>query len=126
MWLFVLSFTIAPIICIINVIANFFLITNFSDYCGINHELRYVDRQVATVLGRGVVPIYALTNCIALNTYFIWDLTTLLLYIGQVIKFRKYKSPNPDVFDRIMSILLRVTILTLLYEIIGNLVVPDV
>ena len=49
--------------------------------------------------------------------YILWDFTTLSLYVLKVYSFRRYKQQNKEVYNRIMFILKKVVILTLLYEI---------
>eukprot|EP01084_Bolivina_argentea_P059824 109283_1 len=52
--------------------------------------------------------------------YQLWDLYTLFLYARQVLSFRKIytKDNNNKIYARIMSILQRILILTLFYEIL--------
>ena len=51
--------------------------------------------------------------------YVFWDVFTLYLYLRKIRAFKKYENTEPIVYKRIMSILYKVTILTLLYQIVN-------
>ena len=51
--------------------------------------------------------------------YLLWDITTLALYVIKVISLRHFKHEQKQVYNRIMSILKKVVILTVLYQITG-------
>ena len=50
--------------------------------------------------------------------YICWDTSTLLLYIFKIRSFKRvYKETQPNVYQRILSILYKIVILTLFYQI---------
>lgn len=60
---------------------------------------------------------------VAIICYLFWDFTNLLLYALKIRTFKKYENENSAIYKRIMSILYRVLILTLFYEIIAFLAI---
>ena len=50
--------------------------------------------------------------------YIIWDLGTLLMYIAKIRLFKEYKHSQPIVYKRILSILYKITIMTLFYDML--------
>ena len=85
---------------------------DLTNYCGISKDWKYIQHEdgltndVAKILNIGFAMAHFL------------DFLTLILYIHKVSSFKKYKSDKYDgVHKRIMSVLLRVTICTLLYQI---------
>ena len=50
--------------------------------------------------------------------YVVWDFSTLLLYIFKIRTFRKYRDANPAIHKRIMSILHRMFIVTVFYQVL--------
>jgi len=51
--------------------------------------------------------------------FMIWDLCTLALYMVKIWGFKKYETEEPIVYKRIMSILHKIFILTIFYEVIN-------
>eukprot|EP01084_Bolivina_argentea_P032573 60275_1 len=82
-------------------------------FCGINKKYQYIakyDAQQFLLVSTHWFSISKISACL-------WDFTTLLLYIIKVTSFRKYKSKQVIVYNRIMSILNRILTLTVFYEI---------
>ena len=110
-WIFVLIMVAFILNCIAMFIASIFTI-DLTQYCGVRKDWNSIEHNNA--LENDIAPIFIIGFAIA---HFL-DFVTLLLYIYKVASFEKYKSDNDDgVHKRIMSILLRVTICTLLYQI---------
>lgn len=84
-------------------------ITAFSPDCGINKELEYYyisadpqwDKNDARIL-------FAIAGIL----YIIWDVTTLISYAVKIRMFRKYKETQPIVYQRVLSILYKIFIVT--------------
>ena len=116
-WLFNIMYTIG-IILAINYIASIEFVKNghiFQTKCGINDKYEFFYQ-----------PLDLITTNISSLYYFgvglcfsIWDLFTLYLYISKIKTFRVYQHKNPSVYKRIKSILQKVFILTVFYQIVG-------
>ncbi len=82
-------------------------------HCGINNKYQLV------VEYSSMFSLYPFMTAIGTIVYILWDLTTLFLYILKVLSFKRYKTENKNIYNRIMSILNRILILTITYEIVG-------
>eukprot|EP01084_Bolivina_argentea_P059256 108167_1 len=110
-WLFIIMYLIGILWINAMIIGIWFLI-NISNYCGVNQHIVYIE----TNANYRYHPLYGIITGIYAFIYLLWDFMTLSLYIIKVISFRKYKSENIDVYKRIMSILNRILILTIFYQ----------
>ena len=116
-WLFIIMFTIGVILLINWPIAVVFFGFFFFSNCGINAKLEfhYVPMDIVSFK-------YAFLwiNATA-GIYQIWDLVTLFLYYHKIRSIRKTiknMEKNQVVFNRISSILYKIFILTMFYEIL--------
>ena len=81
--------------------------------CGLNHKYQYYSTNS-----------YGLANAriwgqISITCFISWDVMTLLLYAIKVIQFRckhDEQTSSKDAIQRIMSILNRILVLTILYQ----------
>eukprot|EP01084_Bolivina_argentea_P177546 307009_1 len=117
-WLFLIMYTFGAIYFFYNVIFPlFFLQSYLPKSCGINSQYQAIHS----------LPIKNKTLAICLqmatNVYVLWDVLTLLLYIIKMITIHyKYRNQSDsDVHIRIMSILKRILLLTMFYEIFALL-----
>ena len=85
----------------------------FRSMCAINDKWEYQ-----------YVPVYlysinSATICVLVHTalFSVWDISILLLYIYKIISFAKIKEGDQIVYERVMMILYKVSILTLFYQI---------
>eukprot|EP01084_Bolivina_argentea_P259432 437737_1 len=106
------------IVIILNAIIYPWFLVKIPIHCGINEEAQYFSKysdyqQDPFVYFWGVITVFIHVS---------WDFVTLLLYIIKVAAFRKYKTKNIHIYNRTMSILMRVLILTVFYEIMTFIV----
>eukprot|EP01084_Bolivina_argentea_P085114 153841_1 len=113
-WIFITMSLIAVLTILSTIVYSSFMI-RIPVSCGINKQFQYVARYSDSEYSQ----ISAIFLTIIMVIWIACDLINLFLYIFKVISFRKYKSEQPSVYNRIMSILNRVVILTLLYEMIA-------
>ena len=99
-----------------------FLIHSPDIKCGINDKYQYYSFEDTI----GASETISLWLNLALLCFAFWDITTLLLYAWKVFAMHRRKSNEKDLpkeaKEKIMSILNRIVILTLLYQI-GNLII---
>ena len=82
--------------------------------CGLNDEGDFIYTQ----LNISVLQNDYGWSILAAATYWFWDIATLLLYAFKIRSFSSYKKTEPIVYKRILSILYKIFIMTLFYEII--------
>ena len=87
----------------------------FLSKCGINGKFEYYHREYK-LIHTSVSSLYMM---VIGGIFFSWDLFTLYLYILKIRTFRVYKDTNPPVYKRIKSILQKIYILTMFYQITG-------
>ena len=110
--LFLIMYTTGIIIGLINILPSDSLRAN----CGINsksltyhyeqYPVNILQKLDSTTLAKMTAVVWAL-----------WDLLTLFLYLVKMISFRRYKTSQPKIYRRITSILFKIFILTVFYEI---------
>eukprot|EP01084_Bolivina_argentea_P042645 78622_1 len=114
--LFIFMFTIGIILGI-----NSFILPFISGYipshCGIADDYKFY----VEFIDFGSLQLFNIWIGAWSFIYLCWDVCTLLLYALKIKTFRKFKSENIDIYKRILSILHRVLIITLFYEIMGIL-----
>ena len=92
---------------------------HLNNTCGINKDgnvywKQMIPPDVYTVNGTCLVCLIG----ISISFIFVcWDITTLLLYVFKIRSFRRYAQSQPDVYQRIISTLSKIVILTLFYQI---------
>ena len=118
-WLFTVMYMLPALSIICAMSVMFVHGIELTNYCGINKKWKFVSDDSGLLTNPATIITWS-TNSIV---FLLWDFATLLLYICRGISFKKYKSENIDVFHRIMSMLAKITILTIMYEIPGCLVV---
>eukprot|EP01084_Bolivina_argentea_P315995 547640_1 len=116
-WLINIMYAIGGLIILNTIICPWFLI-HIPRSCGCNMEYTCISIYNTTQFH----PLYAIWVGIIGYIVIFWDICTLSLYIAMVMSFKKYK-PQEKVYDRIMSILHRILLLTILYEIIGSMAI---
>lgn len=88
--------------------------------CGISvDDLRYHQKEYSFAISKSAIDIW-FTSVVMI--YFIWDFITLLLYVCQIRRFQRYKTQNVVIYNRISSIMYRILICTLFYQIPGSLI----
>ena len=80
-------------------------------------ELSYYPMEIPTFSAA------SLSASISNILYVSWDLVTLLLYIYKIRSFHQYRNKESVVHKRIISILHKITILTMFYEFTALLVI---
>ena len=107
---------IIPIICMVNYSISNLLKdrTGLNNKCGVNTDLEYYSYSINRVEHENIVLISAM---ISFLVYIIWDIAILILYILKIRLFKNFEESQPAVYQRIMSILHKIVILTLLYEV---------
>ena len=90
--------------------------TAFKMHCGIDSSLvfNYKWTKVSSLIRYG--SIWTLFNAISFT---IWDIATLGLYINKVRLLHKYLKSTSTVSQRILSILDKIAIVTLFYDIVA-------
>ena len=86
----------------------------FNSKCGINDKLQFYYQPIDIISSNVTLFPYAHVSILC---FFFWDLFTLSLYIFKIRSFRIYKDKNPSVYKRIKSILQKIFILTMLYQL---------
>ena len=114
-WLFITMY-IFGIFIIINVIIYIFFEIEHPIHCGLNHGGYKFKTSQSVSLSSFVRLIWFLVYVIL---FIFWDLFTFALYLYKVRSFRKYKAENKIIYNRILSILYRIMILTLFYQIMS-------
>ena len=115
-WLFVIMF---GVIIICYMILVFLIMDHYVISCGINNRYQAYE-NVQYFRNQQLYP-YAAT--IAVAGYIIWDVITLMLYIFKIRMFTKSTNSKDDkVKNRILSILNKITIITLFYQFIAFLI----
>eukprot|EP01084_Bolivina_argentea_P139595 245562_1 len=111
-YLFIIMYTFGFIFLIWSCVYSWF--TGFKSECRIDkHGILYY-KYTSTVIDNNETyrPLIGGSSLVLLC----WDLFTLFLYIYKVISFRKYKQKNAKVHERIMNILYRILLITVMYE----------
>ena len=116
-WLFTVMHILPALLIISSMSIIFGFEIKLTSYCGVNEKWKFVSYNGGLL--DNTETMVTLSTCMII--YLLWDLTTLLLYIYKGISFQKHKSTDTDVFHRIISILMKITVLTILYEIPGYL-----
>eukprot|EP01084_Bolivina_argentea_P239039 401708_1 len=116
-WLIYVMYSIGFIL-IPNRICLIFYGLNIPINCGINSEYQSVEVYTGQRFRNPENTIYFRINItLYLIVSFLWDSTTLCLYVMKIIALRKFVSQKPNVYKRIMSTLNRILLLTIFYEI---------
>ena len=113
-WIFITMIMFGIVIFIIYSISLMFDDpTGLNAECGINSKYEYQyfpinnNHQRLTLFGQ----------FLSLLAYVVWDLITLSLYMVKIKVFNKYEKSEPIVYKRILSILYKIAIITLYYDI---------
>ena len=114
-WLFLIMFGYA---IILYSGISFFSIDHYVVSCGINNRYQAYENY-KYLMHKNSYP-FAIAICTVM--YIIWDVTTLMLYIYKIRMFTKSKQGTDDkVKHRILSILNKITIITLFYQFVAIL-----
>lgn len=113
--LFIIMFIIGVLVAV-NVWFYAWIWMGPNSKCGINNKYQYFFEPIITMKSDSYESITSIWQSVSLSVYLIWDIITLLLYVMKVYSFRKYKPQNIKVYNRIMSILANILILTLCYQ----------
>ena len=98
----------------------YFLYSNASSLlvnnkCGIKDNFFFYAKPIRISIS-GNANAIMVVGLVASLGYLFWDIGILLLYIVKIRAFRKFKHSDPTVYSRLMSILHKITILTLSYQ----------
>ena len=112
-WLFITMFGVAIVLYVFEIIIS---IDHYVSSCGINYEYQsYINYQYLRDK-----ELYQFWMSIIMGVYVIWDVTTLILYIYKIRVFTNSEHSKDDkVRNRILSILNRITIITLFYQVMS-------
>ena len=118
-WLFILMIVI-PITTAINYsVATLLTPGIFNTKCGINHNYEFY-RTSCSLYPEGVqIVFYWAAVCVFVTV--LWDLAILLLYVYKIRSFKdgiKDKHGDNKVYNRILSILYKICILTVFYDMV--------
>eukprot|EP01084_Bolivina_argentea_P137213 241661_1 len=83
------------------------------EYCTIDDEFNYIEISTHMRDFTNII-VDVFVGCVF--TYMLWDFTTLSLYIFKLISFSRFKK-DIKVYQRIKGILMKIIILTMVYEI---------
>eukprot|EP01084_Bolivina_argentea_P276983 472718_1 len=111
---FIIMYSFGILITICNAVTGVLNTVDISGKCGIDSRIEYY----STVWTNN--PISIIWIYIGWSAFLVWDLITLALYTIKVLQLRKYNQSIQII--RVMSILKRVIILTIFYEL-GILIV---
>eukprot|EP01083_Nonionella_stella_P310027 1100038_1 len=99
---------------LINTLLYPWIIGNNLSSCGINNH--YNAYRQGNLFDSGTMDQHWMNLSVVM--FLLWDWATLFLYVRKAITFRKYRFEKTDVYNRVQSILVRVLMLTLFYEVI--------
>ena len=102
-------------ICITLLFVDVHIVSMFNSKCGYNAEYEFYFQPIQLFGHRLIIPWYYYSACTFAFT--IWDFITLFLYMMKIWRLKKYKTQQPMVYKRIMSILLKIFILAIFYEV---------
>ena len=119
-WVFIFMIIYGIVIFLsYSIVTMFEQFLGFNVKCGINSNFEtYSHPMVNTHQLLIDVSIY-----ISMLLYTIWDLLTLSLYMNKIRLFKEYKHSQPMVYKRILSILYKITIITLFYIILFLMII---
>ena len=115
--LFIVMYTLGLILGLVGIIKNSFTSArdDFRAKCGVNiGDLNYYYKQYNMNIFN--IDGQVLKNIISVS-WFGWDVSTLFLYIFKMMSFKRYRGTQPEIYRRITSILFKIFILTIFYEI---------
>ena len=114
-WLFNIMYTFGALIAFNYIISIEFAIgIGFKSKCGINDKFEYHHHPISITNSTAVGEFYVLASG---WSYLLWDFVTLYLYISKIRTFRIYKDTDPIVYKRIKSVLQKIFILTMFYQL---------
>ena len=116
-WLFITMFGVAIVLYVSEVIIS---IDRYVASCGINSAYQsYINYQYLRDK-----ELFQFLMSIISGVFVIWDVITLILYIYKILLFTNSKYGKDDkVRNRILSILNKITIITLFYQVMSILIV---
>ena len=108
----------AMYICITMLFVDVHIITIFNSECGYNDKYEFYSYRIQLFGHRTIIPWYYYS--VYIFSFTIWDLLTLCLYMMKIRKFKglRHVTEQPIIYKRIMSILLKIFILTIFYEVL--------
>ena len=114
--LFIIMYTIGAIQIIISLITVSF---RQIDSCKINNQYQFISKNSFAINTSFLLLLF---GAIPTIIYLVWEWTTLYLYIRKLLQFVKsYQSKSinleKSIYDRIKLILIKITILAIVYEI---------
>ena len=118
-WIFIVMGSSAMICVVYLCISSLFVDANITtiliSQCAYNDKYEFYFHPIQLFGPHLIMP----WDCysISILTYTVWDLFTLFLYVMKIWTFRKYATEEPTVYKRIMSILHKIFILTIFYQI---------
>ena len=112
-WLFIIMFIFGITIFITYSLSMLFSEFGLHSECGINSNLQYYHQQIHN--NHQTLTFWG--TFVSALLYAVWDLLTLSLYMLKIRLFKKYKKSQPSVYKRISSILYKIAIITLFYDI---------
>ena len=113
-WVFIIMVIFGVLLTLSGLIAALFNDSfGFNAKCGINSNLEYYSKSIHL----SFIKYSIIWSAITWLLYTVWDIMTLLLYIAKVRLFKKFQKSEPLVYQRILSILYKIAIITLFYDI---------
>ena len=113
-WVFIIMIIFGIVIFAIHSISSMFDNTSgLNAKCGINSKFEHYFYQINN--NHEMLTFYGIF--ISALLYVLWDLGTLALYMAKIRMFKTYKTSEPIVYKRISSILYKIAIITLFYDI---------
>ena len=129
LWFFIIMYTIGIVIAALWIFYHLFFdhADCFRSNCTINSKLMYQYEPMHPYSASNAIPWY--TVCSVLIVF--WDISTLCFYIYKIHGFNRLKETenetDPTIHKRIMNILYKIFILTVMYQVpmmIGVLCTP--
>ena len=118
-YVFIVMGTLGVIVSIYTCISGFFRgidnDTALLSKCGYNDKHQFYFDPIQLITHHAILPWYYFI--ISIWTFIGFDLLTLCLYMMKIWTFKKYATEEPKVYARIMSILHKIFILTMFYEV---------
>ncbi len=87
------------IMLLIGTFSVYFVSGGFRKKCGINKNIEFYYQSVDC----GSTTNFTFFFSVLAFVYFVWDITTLLLYVCKIRSFKRYKSENVIIYSRILS-----------------------
>eukprot|EP01084_Bolivina_argentea_P059980 109574_1 len=115
---FLIMYAISAIF-VVNILIGLLLIGSCPIICGINKHYQFYYQPNFFNVPFNIRSSWLVASFLM---YLLWDICILLLYSCKIRTFKRYKTENTNVYQRILSILHRILIITLFYWVMTSVV----